>query len=130
MPLADYYIIAGHVYQAPDLGSVINSRVLNVIHHLESALDESLSFARFHPSKGYWWEFASGPQGRDGDGQDKKSKAGAAKKAADEGSSLFQRQRVDVLLAEWSRNFPPRIRAQRFPAAPVAPAPQQQVMDE
>ena len=27
-PLADYYIIGGIVYQGPDLGSVINSRVV------------------------------------------------------------------------------------------------------
>lgn len=27
-PLADYYIIAGVVYQAPDLGSVLNSRMV------------------------------------------------------------------------------------------------------
>ncbi|MCJ8731087.1 hypothetical protein PDJAM_G00191910 [Pangasius djambal] len=29
IPLADYYIIAGVVYQAPDLGSVISSRVVS-----------------------------------------------------------------------------------------------------
>ncbi|XP_043929671.1 mediator of RNA polymerase II transcription subunit 6-like [Protopterus annectens] len=34
VPLADYYIIAGVVYQAPDLGSVINSRVVSLIHYL------------------------------------------------------------------------------------------------
>lgn len=28
IPLADYYIIAGVVYQAPDLGTVISSRVV------------------------------------------------------------------------------------------------------
>jgi len=28
-PMADYYIIAGTVYQAPDLGSVVNSRLVN-----------------------------------------------------------------------------------------------------
>lgn len=28
-PLADYYIIAGVVYQAPDLASVLNSRLVS-----------------------------------------------------------------------------------------------------
>lgn len=28
-PLADYYISAGVVYQAPDLGSVVNSRMVS-----------------------------------------------------------------------------------------------------
>lgn len=29
-PLADYYIIAGVVYQAPDLASVLNSRLVSL----------------------------------------------------------------------------------------------------
>ena len=29
-PLADYYIIAGVVYQGPDLASIVNSRVVSV----------------------------------------------------------------------------------------------------
>ena len=28
-PIADYYIVGGTVYQAPDLGSVINSRMVS-----------------------------------------------------------------------------------------------------
>lgn len=28
-PVADYYIIAGVVYQAPDLGSVVSSRLVS-----------------------------------------------------------------------------------------------------
>lgn len=33
-PVADYYIIAGVVYQAPDLGSVVNSRLVRLINAL------------------------------------------------------------------------------------------------
>lgn len=29
-PISDYYIIAGTVYKAPDLASVINSRIVSV----------------------------------------------------------------------------------------------------
>lgn len=32
-PLADYYIIAGMVYKAPDLASVINSRLVSINQH-------------------------------------------------------------------------------------------------
>ena len=38
-PLADYYIIAGVVYQAPDLASVINSRL--VIIHVQRPINHS-----------------------------------------------------------------------------------------
>ncbi|NXS85899.1 MED6 polymerase, partial [Erpornis zantholeuca] len=57
LPLADYYIIAGVIYQAPDLGSVINSRVLTAVHGIQSAFEEAMSYCRYHPSKGYWWHF-------------------------------------------------------------------------
>lgn len=95
-PVADYYIIAGVVYQAPDLGSVVSSRLLSTVHHLQSAFDEARECARYHPSKGYSWDFKNG-------------KAMAAKKelpVREEPSSLFQRQRVDMLLAELTRKFP------------------------
>ncbi|XP_071650399.1 mediator of RNA polymerase II transcription subunit 6 isoform X1 [Temnothorax longispinosus] len=95
-PVADYYIIAGVVYQAPDLGSVVSSRLLSTVHHLQSAFDEASSCSRYHPSKGYSWDFKNG-------------KALAAKKETpvrEEPSSLFQRQRVDMLLAELTRKFP------------------------
>lgn len=34
-PLADYYIIAGVVYQAPDLGSVVSSRLVSEQVYIE-----------------------------------------------------------------------------------------------
>jgi len=40
-PLADYYITNGIVYQAPDLGSVLNSRLVTTINHLQSAFEEA-----------------------------------------------------------------------------------------
>lgn len=58
-PMADYYIIAGTVYQAPDLASVFNSRLLSITHHLQSAFEESIGYSRYHPNKGYSWDFSS-----------------------------------------------------------------------
>jgi mediator of RNA polymerase II transcription subunit 6 len=98
-PIAEYYIIAGVVYQAPDLGSVVNSRLLNSVNHLQSAFDECLSYTRYHPWKGYSWEF-----------KDKElDEKGKKEKKPDEPSSLFQRKRVDMLLVELSKKFPPRL---------------------
>uniref|UniRef100_A0A1B6GDJ3 Mediator of RNA polymerase II transcription subunit 6 n=2 Tax=Proconiini TaxID=565685 RepID=A0A1B6GDJ3_9HEMI len=93
-PLSDYYIIAGIIYQAPDLSSIINSRILATVHHLQSALEESMSYSRYHPSKGYSWEL--------------KGSERAAKKEVqrEEPSSMFQRQRVDMLLGELTHKFP------------------------
>ncbi|XP_058808989.1 mediator of RNA polymerase II transcription subunit 6 [Phymastichus coffea] len=95
-PIADYYIIAGVVYQAPDLASVVNSRLLSAVHHLQSAFEETSACARYHPSKGYSWDFKNG-------------KTAAAKKETpvrEEPSTLFQRQRVDILLRELVRKYP------------------------
>lgn len=58
-PLADYYIVAGVIYQAPDLASVFNSRLLSTVNHLQIAFEEASSYARYHPSKGYTWDFSS-----------------------------------------------------------------------
>uniref|UniRef100_A0A671Q7A2 Mediator of RNA polymerase II transcription subunit 6 n=1 Tax=Sinocyclocheilus anshuiensis TaxID=1608454 RepID=A0A671Q7A2_9TELE len=98
IPLADYYIIAGVVYQAPDLGSVISSRVLSAVHGIQSAFDEAMSFCRYHPSKGYWWHFKD---------QEEKERVKPKSKRKEEPSSLFQRQRVDTLLLDLRNKFPP-----------------------
>lgn len=118
-PLADYYIIAGVVYQAPDLASVVNSRLVSIkvnvwdknlsfnkiftfllqlsaVHHIQSAFEEASACSRYHPSKGYSWDFKNG-------------KTAAAKKETpvrEEPSTLFQRQRVDMLLGELIRKYP------------------------
>ncbi|KAK6306874.1 mediator of RNA polymerase II transcription subunit 6 [Coregonus clupeaformis] len=99
IPLSDYYIIAGVVYQAPDLGTVIGSRVLSAVHGVQSAFDEAMSYCRYHPSKGYWWHF------KDQEERDAKAKPKSKKK--EEPSSLFQRQRVDTLLLDLRSKFPP-----------------------
>ncbi|XP_061414982.1 mediator of RNA polymerase II transcription subunit 6 [Lethenteron reissneri] len=97
-PFADFYIIAGVVYQAPDLGTVINSRILSAVHNIQSAFDETQAYSRYHPSKGYWWRFKD---------QDFKEKS-KPKDKKDEPSSYFQRQRVDMLLSELCQKFPPK----------------------
>lgn len=55
VPLVDYYILAGVVYQAPDLNSIVQSRVLNGALNLKSALEDFLEVKNFHPSSGFSW---------------------------------------------------------------------------
>nr|CAH7750613.1 unnamed protein product [Callosobruchus chinensis] len=100
-PLAEYYIIAGVVYQAPDLASVLNSRLLSCVHHVQGAFEETMSFSRYHPSKGYSWDFKSQRANLD--------KAKKEEKPREEPSSLFQRQRVDMLLGELNPLPTPRL---------------------
>ncbi|KAI8424998.1 hypothetical protein MSG28_006888 [Choristoneura fumiferana] len=80
IPLADYYIIAGIVYQAPDLASVLNSR-------LKQCLIQGTILV--------------------------KGTGGISRQTKLEPSTVFQRQRVDMLLAELVRQFP-------LPVAPAA----------
>lgn len=110
IPQTDYYIIAGVVHQAPDLCTVINSRLLNTVHHLETAFEEAQSFSRYHPSKGYWWDFN---QQEDHEKQDKKEKK------KEEPGSFFQRQRVDLLLGELAKKFPPKFKPPTQPGPEV-----------
>ncbi|XP_023935864.1 mediator of RNA polymerase II transcription subunit 6 [Bicyclus anynana] len=104
IPLADYYIIAGIVYQAPDLASVLNSRLLSAVHHLQNSFEETMSYSKYHPSKGYWWDFKTNKSGPFNMGQSAPKEVPSASK--EEPSTLFQRQRVDMLLAELVRQFP------------------------
>lgn len=100
-PLTDYYIIAGRVYQAPDLASVFNSRLLSTVHHLQSAFEEASSYAKFQTSKGYSWDFTANKTFSDNQTEKKEPE-----KVKEEPGSQFQRQRVDILLGELLRKFP------------------------
>ena len=114
--------MAGTIYQAPDLCSVVNSRLLSCVSHLQSAFEEARSYAKYHPSKGYTWDFEPNKnvplgarralqtqlsQSQDGKSKDKKTKKD--EKPVQETSSMFQRYRVDALLDLLTKKFPFKI---------------------
>lgn len=110
IPLAHYYVIAGKVYQAPDLGSVLNSRLANCANYLQQAFSETHSYAKYQSAKGYYWEFkdkesqaleAAKEQKLKGEHLKRKTK-----KKKEEPSSVFQRQKVDRLLEDLTKKFP------------------------
>ncbi len=92
-PLSYYYILHGVVYQAPDLMSVLSSRLQTASHYLSEALDNSFSHYKYNPSKGYYWDFS----------QDDESK----KLETQQKITQFQRDRVGPLLHEFFTRFPP-----------------------
>ncbi len=123
-PLANYYIIAGIVYQAPDLQSIIQSKMLTTIHCLQSAFEECFQYVRFHPSTDYYWNFSkegslstspnnAGEDRSAKDGSKSSSKEEISKKkeisiaeASDQARHMY---RVDVLIHELVKKFPPKI---------------------
>merc|ERR1712004_944629 len=118
-PISDYYIVAGTIYQAPDLCSVVNSRLLSAVNHLQAAFDETKGYSRYHPTRGYWWDFqqpasSNTPFGakkitppEDSNKKPKKKKKSEQDIAKGEPSSVFQRVRVDYLLKLLTEKFPP-----------------------
>ena len=90
---------------------------LTAVNHLQGAFDEARLYSRYHPSKGYSWEFKE-TETKDPEEESKKSKK--KEKAKEETSSLFQRQRVDILLTDLTRKFPPKVAPANPAGAPPA----------
>lgn len=108
-PLANYHIIGGHVFQTPDLGSIINSRMLAAVSNLNSAFTELQMYSQYHPSKGYWWQFRNHPDSATASAaaKDKEKKQKQATSAGrDEPASVFQHRRVGALLEDLQAKFP------------------------
>ena len=42
------------------MASVLSSRLLSAVAHLQSAFEEARGYAKYHPSRGYWWDFSKG----------------------------------------------------------------------
>lgn len=55
--LAEYYVLQGTIYQAPDLHALCTSRVQNCAHFLKKATEELMAHVRFTPSEGRTWDF-------------------------------------------------------------------------
>ena len=85
---------------------------------MQGSFDEARLFSRYHPSKGYWWEFNKEAESKDPEEEAKKAKKKTAEKAKEETGSAFQRQRVNYLLEELVKKFP--FKAVPLPAAPVS----------
>jgi len=125
IPLAHYYIIAGKVYQAPDIGNVVNSRLANCANYLQQAFSETHGYAKYQSAKGYYWEFKDKDSQALENAKEEKLKGEHLKrkiqKKKEEPSSMFQRQKVDRLLDDLMKKFP--LKMMNPPAAASATDP-------
>lgn len=120
-PLANYYIIAGVIHQAPDLKSIVESKLLTAIYNLQSAFEECFNYARFHPSVDYQWSFDRDFISSNNINKDSKENADSqtdSRKGITQRKEIFitdandnmrakYRQSVDALIADLYFKFPP-----------------------
>lgn len=117
-PLNNYHIIAGEIYQTPDLSAIINSRLLSAATQLNGAFTEHQSFSQYHPSRGYWWHFRNKQHEiEEAKRKEKEKKSGST--IREEPASVFQRRRVDMLLADLQKNFPYKMPSMHQPQPPL-----------
>ena len=62
---------------------------LTTVNHLQGAFDEARQFSRYHPSKGYWWEFKDSESKEQEEETKKTKKKSSSEKAKEETASLF-----------------------------------------
>ncbi|CAH8443040.1 unnamed protein product [Dicrocoelium dendriticum] len=114
-PLAYFYIINGTVLQAPDVATLLNSRLLTTINGLNKILQTLAPCARYHPSDGsYSWDDPNTLLGLNVNTEigsmsrkTHSAQTGASSKTDHSTpTSLFQVQRTDFLLSEWASRFP------------------------
>ncbi|KAI8321204.1 MED6-domain-containing protein [Martensiomyces pterosporus] len=55
-PISIYYVVNGNIYEAPTLYSILSTRMLSSIKHVEDAFEIASKHAEFHPSIGYSWK--------------------------------------------------------------------------
>uniref|UniRef100_A0A1I7XPP5 Mediator of RNA polymerase II transcription subunit 6 n=1 Tax=Heterorhabditis bacteriophora TaxID=37862 RepID=A0A1I7XPP5_HETBA len=99
-PLAYYYVINGTVYQAPDLHTFVQSRLLGAVEPLKSAFDQVIQFSRYNVAKGYYWEFKEKPATNEDETQTEEEKPLQAR------SSHFQKTRTHMLMQNLFEQFP------------------------
>lgn len=94
IPMTYYYILHGVVYQAPDLMTVISSRLQMSSYYLGEALENAFSHYVYNPTRGYHWDF-------------NQTEETSKKESFQQKSTPFQRERVDLLIQEFVNRFPP-----------------------
>ncbi|KAI6229654.1 Mediator of RNA polymerase II transcription subunit 6 [Aphelenchoides besseyi] len=100
-PLCYYYVLRGVVYQAPDLYSVVNSRIVGAAEPLKTALSNVVDMLQYNPTKGtYSWKFKSEPSKKNDEKNDEKSETTVEteSEAWNSRATQYQLKRTEMLL--------------------------------
>ncbi|CAB3397817.1 unnamed protein product [Caenorhabditis bovis] len=100
-PLAYYYIINGLCLQAPDMYSVVQSKLLGALEPLRNAFQEVTNYSRYNAAKGYYWEFKSNK------GKKKEDETKDEEKMKAERATMFQQTRTNMILYQLRDEMPP-----------------------
>jgi len=110
IPLAVYYIIRGTIFQAPNVYSVVASRTIKCLYHVQKAFQECNSYASFDPYTGYTWDFNKSA--------DKISKLHTVTKE----NELKRKEdtfRIDKIIGSLMSQFPPPVVPAQLPPTPI-----------
>ncbi|ETN80858.1 MED6 mediator sub complex component [Necator americanus] len=99
-PLAYYYIINGTVYQAPDVYTFVQSRLLGAVEPLKNAFDQVIQYSRYNVAKGYYWQFDKKPATKKDEEKSEEEKPLQAR------STHFQKTRTHMLMQNLFEIFP------------------------
>ncbi|CAJ0591204.1 unnamed protein product [Cylicocyclus nassatus] len=99
-PLAYYYVINGTVYQAPDVYTFVQSRLLGAVEPLKNAFDQVIQYSRYNVAKGYYWQFDKKPATKKEDEKSEEEKPLQAR------STHFQKTRTQMLMQNLFELFP------------------------
>jgi len=102
-PLAYYHIICGTVYMAPDLASVLNSRLATALDRVHGAFKKCQRASNFDPDKGYSWNWGDGDKTKE---EQAKEKEEEVQRQLQKIATPFQKNRVDILLGKMQRSHP------------------------
>lgn len=101
-PIAYYYVINGSVHQAPDMYSLVQSRLLGALEPLRNAFGEVTNYSRYNTAKGYYWEFKNKPNVKK---REEEKKEDEEEKLEDR-STNFQKTRTMMLLNQLFSEMP------------------------
>jgi len=113
IPQSTYYVINGTIFQSPNVYSVLSSRMLKVIYHMQQAFRIASGYKTFDLNTGYVWDFTKS----EGESKPVVPKPKDTKQIEDA-------QRVDKIIASLYAQFaPPKPTPSPAPTQPGTRAP-------